>query len=362
MDNYSQAYMTIRFQFTQVLFIFAALLFVSTASVVSAQEGAGVRISPAVIEETLEPGQEVTYEYEIENLNPVEQQFFLFTRNISGVADGGAPVFADSNQDVTGYALADWITLPVGDVVLQAGETRKFNFTLNVPADAKCSHFGGIFVSAQPPNIEKSGAAVGYQVANIVSIRINGDCEESASIRQFSTGKFLYGSQNVDFNVRIENNGDVLVRPTGPLEIINSLGRTVGTMTFNEDRAGVFPGKTREFGDVVWVGDAVGFGRYEAVLSPVYGEDGARKTISSTVTFWILPFNIIVPAAAVLGVLLLVTIIGVKIYIKRALAQLTTGRRLVRRRQQSSSNTLLLVVALLTVLAIFLLIMLVLFA
>jgi hypothetical protein len=339
-----------------------AVFIVLTPPLLASAQGAGVRISPAIIEETLEPGQVVKYEFEVQNLNSVEQQFFLFTRNISGVGSGGAPIFADSDLEETGYALADWITLPVGDVVLQAGERKSFDFTLNVPSDAKCSHFGGIFVSAQPPEIEKSGAAVGYQVANIVSIRINGDCEENASIRQFSTGKFLYGSQDIDFNVRIENNGDVLVRPTGPLEVINSLGRTVGTINFNEGRAGIFPGKTREFNDVNWVGDGIGFGRYEARLTPIYGEDGARKTMTSTVTFWVLPLNIIGPAAAVLGVLLLVTIIGVKVYIKRTLAQLTTGRRLNRRKQASSSNALLLVVAILTVLALFMLVMLVLFA
>lgn len=352
--------MVSRLSFSYVLFI-SLMFFLATSALVHAQ-GAGVRISPAVIEETLEPGRVETFEFEITNLNPVEQQFFIFTRNISGVTDGGAPIFAEDEFEETGYALADWITLPVGDVVLQSGESQSFDFTLAVPSDARCSHFGGIFVSAQPPEIEKSGAAVGYQVANIVSIRVNGDCEEEASIRQFSTGKFLYGSQNIDFNVRIENSGDMLVRPTGPLEVINSLGSTVGTITFNEDRAGIFPGQTREFPDVNWVGDGVGFGRYEARLTPIYGEDGARKTMSSTVTFWILPLNIIGPAAAVLGILLLVTVIGVKIYIKRALAQMTTGRRLVRKKQAGSANTLLLTVAILTVLALFLLVMLVLFA
>lgn len=328
-----------------------------------AQGGVGVRISPAVIEETLDAGVSKTYSFEVENLNDTEQQYYLFTRNISDVAEGGAPIFADSNQEVTGYDLVDWLTLPVGDIILAPGERQSIDFKMDVPLDASPgSHFGGIFVSADPPKIEKSGAAVGYQVANIISIRVSGDAVETASIRQFSTGKFLYGSQNIDFNARIENAGNVLVRPVGPLQIYNSLGKQVGDVIFNEDRAGVFPGKTREFNEITWVGDSVGFGRYEAVLSAVYGDDGARKTMSSTVTFWVLPLNIIGPAAAVLGVLLLATIIGVRVYINRALAQMSTGRRLVRRKQKGSSNTLLLVVALLTVLAIFLLAMLVLFA
>ena len=148
----------------------------------------------------------------------------------------------------------------------------------------------------------------------------------------------------------------------GPVHINNSLGKRVGEVIFNESRAGVFPADTREF-ELQWIGDSVGFGRYEAVLSAGYGDEGAKKTISSTVTFWVLPINIIGPALGILAFILLLTVIGVRIYIKRTLAQLNAGRRLVRRRgQQNSSMSLLLIVSVLVVIALFLLIMLVLFA
>jgi len=343
-------------------FVLIISLFVLTATTVSAQ-GTGVRISPALIEESLDPGITREYTFEVENLDDAEKTYFLFTRNISGVGDGGAPIFARDEFERTGFELADWITMETNQIVVPARGSQVISFTMDVPDNASPgSHFGGVFVSAEPPKLENSGAAVGFQVANIISIRVSGEAVEQASIRQFSTGKFLYGSQNVDFNVRIENIGNVLVRPIGPLQIKNSLGKTVGTVMFNENQAGVFPSATREF-DLQWIGDSVGFGRYEAILSAGYGADGAKKTISSTVTFWVLPINIIGPALGVLAFILLVTVIGVRIYIKRTLAQMNAGRRLVRRKgQQNSSMSLLLVVTVLVVIALFLLIMLVLFA
>jgi hypothetical protein len=338
-----------------------ALLFF-TVSLAFAQ-GAGIRISPALIEETLDPGVTKQYTVEVQNLNSVEQTYFIFTRNIRGVQEGGAPIFADNELERTGYELADWITLPTNQITIPAGGREVVNLTMDVPGDASPgSHFGGVFISAEAPDIEQSGAAVGYQVANIISIRVSGEAVEQASIGQFSTGKFLYGAQDVDFKVRIENIGNVLVRPMGPLQINNSLGKRVGEVIFNEPKAGVFPADTREF-ELQWIGDSVGFGRYEAVLSAGYGDEGAKKTISSTVTFWVLPINIIGPALGVLAFILLVTVIGVRIYIKRTLAQLNAGRRLVRRKgQQNSSMSLLLIVSVLVVVALFLLIMLVLFA
>lgn len=339
------------------------ILFLITPHLSSAQE-TGVSIRPAVVEETLDPGTVKEYVVTIENLNETEQTFYLFTRNISGVRDGGTPVFAENFAERTGFELADWIDLSLGEITLPAQGSERVSYTISVPENASPgSHFGGIFVSVEPPDIQNSGAAVGYQVANIISIRVSGDAIEEASIRQFSTSKFLYGSQNVDFNIRIENSGNVLIRPTGPLEIYNMLGNKVGQLTFNESRFAVFPNDTREYSDVSWVGDSLGFGRYEAILSPVYGDEGAKKTMSSTVTFWIIPLNIIGPVLGVFAVLMLITFIGVRLYIKRSLAHLSQGRRIVRRRKKGgSSAALLFLVVMLTVTALFLIILLALFA
>lgn len=344
------------------LTLIVALLFVATQVQTAAAQEVGVSISPSLVDEMLDPGETRTYELKIKNLNNSGEEYFLFTKNIKRVEEGGVPVFAD-DWEKTGYELADWITLPTDRVTLSGGESTVIQYTLAVPDNAPPGgHFGGIFVSVEPPELEDSGASVGYQVPNIISIRVSGDVVEESNIRQFSTGKFMYASQDVDFNIRIENAGNVLVKPSGPLEIYNALGKRVGEMTFNEKKSAVFPGNTREF-DMRWIGDGAGFGRYEAVLSPVYGEDGARKTMSSTVTFWILPLGIIGPAAGVLAVILLVTVIGVRLYVKRALAQANVGRRMVRKRSQSgSSATLLLMVSVLIVVALFLLVMLVLFA
>ena len=354
-----------------LLYSFVFLFFLPF-SFVSAQ--AGVSISPALIEETLDPGAVKEYNVEIENLDSKEQTFYLFTRNISDIDAGGVPIFAPNNYERTCFELAEWISLPVTQVTIPGRAATSVNFTMSIPNSASPgSHFGGVFLSVDPPEMANSGAAVGYQVATPISIRVSGDAVESAHIRQFSTSRFLYGSQNVDFKIRIENTGNVMVRPTGPLEIKNMLGNKVGNIIFNEDGKAVFPtsddpscvtNNVREFVDVKWEGDSVGFGRYEAVLSPVYGDVGARKTMSSTVTFWILPMSIIGPALAVLAVVLSLTFIFVRIYIRRSLAHLNHGRRVVRRQRRGggSSGLLLLVIVMLSVTSLFLIVLLALFA
>jgi Bacterial protein of unknown function (DUF916) len=348
---------------TVLVILFFALFSILVPTFAQAQGQAGVSISPAIVEETVDPGMQQKYSVTIKNLNDYEQKFYLFTRNISDVRDGGTPVFTESTGEKTGMELAEWVTLPVSEITLSPGVDQQIDFTLSVPTDAiPGSHFGGIVISVDPPDITSSGAAVGYQVANIISIRVSGDAQDSANIRQFSTKKFFHGSKNVDFLLRIENTGSTLVRPSGPVEITNMLGKSVGTFTFNESQNGVFPKKLREYA-FNWQGEGTGFGRYEAVISPVYGDEGAKKTMSSTVSFWILPMNIILPALGALVFVLLITYFFVRLYIRRTLAHLSGQTRIVRRRRNKGvSASLLLVVVMLTVTAIFMIIMLAVFA
>lgn len=346
----------------RVFFLFS--FFLLLIPVLTFAEGEGVTLKPATIEERIEPGQTETYTVLIKNESATNQTYHLSTRDIVGVRDGNVPIYADENIASTELDMSQWITLSNDTIVLDAGAEAPIQFTITAPQNAAPgSHFAGIFVTVDAPDLSESGAAIGYEVANIISMRVAGEVNESATIRQFSTDNYIYGSPNVNFNVRIENSGNTLVRPVGPLEITNMFGQEVGEgLIFNDSSAAVFPNNTREF-TVSWAGEGYGFGRYEAVVSPVYGEEGAKQTMSSTVTFWVLPMKIVGPALGVLAVLLLTVYISVKLYVRRKLSYYSAvgGRKIIQRRD--SGNPLLLIfLVMLTVTALFFVVLLVLFA
>lgn len=341
-----------------------SLLLIGFAFTANAQSGAGVGLRPATVEETMEPGESRKFTVQVSNLSGADQTYYLNKRDITGVEVGGVPIFADENFERTGFELSEWIKLDVDKLDIPTDGTANISFTLNVPDNASPgSHFAGIFVSVEPPRLRSTGASVAYEVANIISIRVAGEAVESAQIRQFSTNKFIYGSTNIDFLIRIENEGNVLVRPMGPLEINNMFGKRAAMLTFNDALAGVFPKTTREF-TITWEGEGTGFGRYEAVLSPVYGDLGRKSTMSSTVTFWILPMNIIVPSAIVLAVVLATIYIAVKLYVRRTMAVASAGstRRLVRTRQRNEFPIMLVIVSMFGITALFVIVLLLLFA
>lgn len=346
----------------------------SSADIAKAQGTAGVGIRPATVNERMDPGEKRQFTVQLTNLSNIEQTYYLTRRDILGVREGNVPVFAEANSNKTGYELSDWITLDKTEVTLPANGSETVSYLLEVPVGAAPgSHFGSIMISVEPPEMRSSGASIGYEVANIITIRVAGEANDLASIRQFATSQFIYGETKVDFEARIENLGNTLVYPTGPLEVFNMFGKRVAMLQFNESNAAVVPrivdgDKVLSDGlktyNLTWEDEGVGFGRYEAVVSLVYGDEGRKNTISSTVSFWILPMNIVGPAIAALVILLAVVYIFIRIYVRRSVAMLSAGstRRLIRTRQRNQFPVVLLLVSMLTVTALFLIVLLFVFA
>jgi len=347
-------------QLVLLVFLFLCVLPILTY----AQNRSGIGLKPSLIEEGADPGDVLERSISLTNLSENEQTYYLSKRDITSVKDGGTPVYAEPDAERTGFEITEWLELGVDEITLAPGEEQRVDVIINVPENATPgSHFGGIFISMEPPRLRQVGAAVGYEVANIVSIRISGDVTESAQIRSFRTDKLVYGSSNVTFRTQVENKGNVLIRPFGPIEVYNMFGSKVASFIINESQGGVFPFTKRDF-EVNWQDDSTGFGRYQAVVSMVYGAQGRQSTMSSTVSFWILPMDIITPALIILAVLLLASYFGVRMYIRRTLATMSGGRRIVRkRRRKNGMSTLLLVaIVMLTVTALFLIILLLLFS
>ncbi len=354
--------------FASILLGLTVLTFYQVESV-QAQGNAGVGIRPAIISEKLEPGEVKQFTIQLNNLSGADQIYYISKRDILGVREGGVPIFATPKSEKTGYEISEWITLDKSEVFIPAEGSEAVSFIMTVPETASPgSHFGGVIISVEPPEVRQSGASIGYEVANIVSIRVAGEANDAASIRQFSTSKYIYGETQVEFEARVENEGNTLITPVGPLEVYNMFGKQVAVLQFNDSQAGVYPKTAQSDGlrtfKLTWSDEGIGFGRYEAILSLVYGDEGKKDTISSTVSFWILPLNIVWPAVLVLVLLFGSIYVFIKLYVRRSLALLSAGtsRRLIRSRQRNQFPIVLLLVSMLAVTALFLIVLLLLFA
>ena len=325
---------------------------------------AGISISPAMYDELHDPNTTHRFTLRVTNEEPRDRVLFITARDITGVLPDNTPIFAEPGTNLSGYELASWLEFSDTEIAVGPSESTTIEVTIWIPEDAPPgSHFGGINIASEAPQLRQSGAGIAYGVTNIMHIRVAGDADEQAMIRSLSTDKYFYGSTDVQFTARVTNDGNVLQRPDGLLEITNMFGREVAQLRVNESRRGIYPGSEQTF-VATWFEENPGFGRYEAVLSMSYGSAG-RRTITSAVSFWILPLNIIVPAVGVLAVLLLAVYIGVRLYVRQQLAAYAgTTRRVqsARRRTSGAPFGLTLLIAMLMTTALFLIILLAIFA
>ncbi len=351
---------------THVFFAVALTLFGLAAAPRSyAQDSAGITLVPAMIEERADPGGTIAETLVVTNESDVDREFYVYVRNIRGVEAGGVPIFAEDGAEKTGYEIADWVQVGAEKITVPAFGKTEIPVVISVPDSATPgSHFGGVFVSVEPPKLRQTGAGVGYQVASVVSIRISGDIIDTARIRSFSTDKLIYGSKHVVFTAKVENQGNILIRPRGPVTITGMFGGDPEVFIVNDSLAGVFPGTMRDF-SFTWESDGIGFGRYEAVLALAYDGESGQRTIDATLIFWVFPAKIML---TILGVLVGIFAVGyalTRYYINQAIMRAAGGRHIVSpryRKQVGISRFAFVLISLLALALVFLLVLLVLFA
>lgn len=356
-----------RLLYKWALAVFILSTFFLAVAPTYAQTSAGLQLKPAVVEDQVNPGEVHQYTLSVTNVGKAAGIFYIHTLDIKGVDDGGRPIFSNHNE-ITGYELSSWMSVPLQSVSLGTGESKTISFSVHIPTDASPgSHFASILFNDKPTAPTSSGTGVGFDVGAIVSLRISGDIHEEAQLREFSTDKLIYGTPNVTFTSKVENLGNVLVQPSGSIQITSMFGRQVANIPVNELLASVFPKANRTY-TTKWASDTFAFGRYEAVVSLVYGSD-ARKTIYSTTSFWVLP---IIPICIILGgvLVIIITIFALmKAYIRKQLRQMGVTKVTKadsdfykKKYQKSVSKLVIVAMAMLLVCVVFLVLMFVLFA
>lgn len=343
-----------------LVFLLIIGLWASTFGFAQAQRAeTGVEIKPALIEDRVEPGKTFSSALIVSNVSRQAQTFYLIKRDITGVDAQGHPTF-DDTQSSHDYQMSSWISLSADQITIPGGQSKQVPFSVNVPQTASPGgHFAIIFVSLQPVKPDTNGSSIGYQVGSILSLQIAGDVHETLQIREFRTDRSIYSTPEVKLITKVENSGNTLLKPYGPVEITDMFGRKVATLTMNETAAGIFPGSIREF-NLTWHGGKLSLGRYQVVMGLSYGTVGSQ-TATATTSFWVLPLKIILPVIAVILLFILILYFGVKYYVRRKMnalrqttAQLRKGGKgleaqLLRSGPASSSRLVLITLVLLIV-------------
>jgi len=284
-----------------VIFIFLFVLI--PANKIKAQSEEGIKISPVRIGDLVDPGQTLTKLVEVTNQSNSSREIFTFLRDFKAEGEGGQATLLEPGSE-EGSFLASWIDTATSGIMFAPGETKELPVFINVPEEAgPGGYYGAVVFGTLPPEFNQdsedrgAGMSIGQQAATLILLRVKGDADERADIREFSTDKQYYNTPfEINFTTRIENKGNVHMAPVGTISIKNQFGKTVEEIIFNEKISNVLPKTFRKF-QHSWSGD-MAFGKYSANLVLTYGTPTnlggqGMQSLVAVRTFWILPWKII---------------------------------------------------------------------
>jgi len=285
------------------------LLIVSCAlpvSVKAADIPQGFQIRPLIVDLNADRGKTYTINVNLMNVTTADLVYKGAARDFKAHDESGTPeVLLNSNLPASS-SVAGWISIPQ-NIAIKSKQNKTFPVTITIPPNAEPGgHYGVLQFSGSAPELESTGVAAEASVGTLLFIRVNGQATESLELRDFFTMRgqsrsswFEYGP--ITLVERINNTGNVHMRPTGEVTISNMFGKTVATLKVNEQKNIVLPTSTRRFDQTLhkkWL-----FGRYTASVSLAYGTQG--QVLLGTTSFWVVPYKLIVLILLVLAALVL---------------------------------------------------------
>lgn len=272
-----------------------------------ASDSTFLTISPPVRELELPPGSRNSYQVSL--LNQSNRTLTVLVRASPFVAAGETGGVDVSDEELP--ETQDWVIVNPAILSLAPNERKEITYTITLPKNAPPGGFyfaitaqisSKIDLGPATPVETKGGSAVNFNVASLNIVRISGKAVMDARITEFSTPKKLYEYGPVPFVVRILNMGNVHIKPLLEINVRNTLGNFEKT-TLHLKQQNILPGAQRKYEQVEYPGKWH-FGRYVATLTGIYG-DG--QNLNYTISFWIIPWRIIL---VVVLAILIVGLIG----------------------------------------------------
>lgn len=311
-----------------VLSLFMALVG-SLSVIVNAADGAqGVQISPALVELNAAKGKTYTVNLRVVNVTSGELTYSTSVEDFTAADETGTPKIVDNSNLPTTASIKTWVSVESG-FTLGSHKERNIDAIVTVPSNAEAGgHYGVVRFSGGIPNVESTGVGLTASAGVLFLIKVEGNIVEKANLASFFTAN-NDGKQNsffengpINFVTRIKNDGNIHVKPSGNIEVRDMFGNVVTTIPVNDKLSNVLPNSIRRF-DEAKLNKAWMIGQYTANLTMGYGTKG--QAITSTISFWVIPYKIILAVLLVLATAIFIIRRLIKVYNRRIIEKAKNG-------------------------------------
>ncbi len=310
-----------------VLVLFLTSFFVAPIvfKKVYAQESQILSVTPPLFQLSVLPGDVWQSSVKVVNGNRYPMTVYAEVVNFQATGESGQGKFIPILEaDPDRSTFASWIVIAPGPHVIDPEKSADISFFVDIPKDAAPGgHYAAILVTTQPSKDGNDALLMqtSQAVTTLFFLRVEGDVDENATIREFRTTKSLLQKPEAEFSLRFENKGNVHLQPKGDIVITNMWGAERGKIPVNYQThfGNVLPRSIRDF-KFTWSSDfkIADIGRYKAITTLAYGEQGI-KSVTAVAYFWVIPIK-----ATIITILVLISCIVciawmVRAYVRRML-------------------------------------------
>lgn len=265
-------------------------------------------LEPTKNEVILDPGETGVRKVSVINRTERTVDFKIEIEDIVG-SDNPDDQVKLLGDEVGPHSLKNFLFPEVNIFTLRPGEKATINIGVNLPSNAEPrGYYGAIIVSAvdqeTDPSEDVGVAKIVTRLGSIFLVRINGDAYEESSISEFKTiglSTGVYSSHPKGFEVAIKNEGNVHLVHYGEITVNNLFGKTIASLPI--DAFFSLPESTR-FKESLWPKSfAIGYYTANLEIYKGFGEDDNFDNAS--ISFWVLPWQIVLPIMVVIILLII---------------------------------------------------------
>lgn len=317
-----------------VLFVLSAVLF-SGKSLAAPKIGPGFNVitSPLPIKINAKPGQTVTQQLRIKNQGDQPEGIKVGLMKFGAAGINGTPdLYALTSKDSFG----SWVSFNPEVFVAQPGVWNNIEMTIKIPPTAGLGYYLAVTFSSTSITDNKGATNLNGEVASLILLNVEVPNETpKINLLSFTSDHGLYEYLPVNFNIRVHNSGNIYIAPVGNI-FIQKGSKTIDTVDVNIAGGSVLPNTNRLF-KVSWnngfpsfkerlvngkpVRGSDGnpeenlkwdftqaskfrFGKYTATLLLVYNNGQSDIPIQAQVSFWVLPWKLMIVGFIVLAVVI----------------------------------------------------------
>ena len=310
--------------------VFIVLSTVNIARAVDPPSDFSLQVSPSPLVATLKPGTTTTLELKIRNAGTGAETLKIESRKFSVNNETGQV----SLDDTAPSEIAPWVQYSSPTFTVQPGEWFTQKIKVSLPKDTGFSYSLALIVSrTQNPQSTQSGRLIKGSVAVFTLINVDRPgATRKIEVEDLSMSAGVYEYLPATVAIRFKNSGNTIVEPYGNVFIQRGSEdmSPIATLPVNDKKGYILPGSERSL-ETEWTDgfplvrttinpdgseqkqeswdwsqlSKLRIGQYTAKLVAVYNDGQRDVPIEKEVTFWVVPWKIILGALIIIAFVVL---------------------------------------------------------